>query len=112
MKLGMFRTPVRILVGLGYPSEVKSVIEAYRLLDNWPALGRDAAHSVALKACRAALNGEIEPDIVRDCSQPSRSVITCSSPIRNSSRLSAADETVGLIFGNSIGILKRDAYSI
>src|ERR1700712_3356692 len=65
MKTGMFRTPVRVLVGLGYPSDVKSVIEAYRLLDNWPALGRDAAHSVAIKACGAALNGEIEPDTVR-----------------------------------------------
>jgi Protein of unknown function (DUF982) len=65
MKPGMFRTPVRVLVGLGYPSEVGSVIEAYRLLENWPVLGRDAAHSVALKACRAALNGEIETETVR-----------------------------------------------
>ncbi|WP_338049405.1 DUF982 domain-containing protein [Rhizobium tubonense] len=61
----MFKTPVRVLIGLGYPSEVGSVIEAYRLLENWPVSGRDAAHSVALKACRAALKGEIETETVR-----------------------------------------------
>jgi len=64
MKPDMFKEPVCILVGLGFPAKVRSVTEAYRHLVEWP-LSKDAAHSVALKACKAALNGEIEAETVR-----------------------------------------------
>jgi hypothetical protein len=65
MKPDMFRNPVSILVGLGFPAEVRGVMDAYRHLTEWPASLRDAAHSVALKACSAALRGEIEPETAR-----------------------------------------------
>ncbi|MCW0001112.1 DUF982 domain-containing protein [Pararhizobium sp. YC-54] len=65
MKPDMFRQPVSILIGLGFPAEVRSVMDAYRHLVEWPASLRDAAHSVALKACSAALHGEIEPETAR-----------------------------------------------
>ncbi|WCK05727.1 DUF982 domain-containing protein [Agrobacterium tumefaciens] len=65
MKPDMFRRPVTILVGLGFPAEVRSVMDAYRHLAEWPASMRDTAHSVALKACSAALRGEIEAETAR-----------------------------------------------
>ncbi|WEZ84483.1 DUF982 domain-containing protein [Rhizobium sp. 32-5/1] len=65
MKPDMFRQPVSILVGLGFPAQVRSVMDAYRHLVEWPASVRDAAHSVALKACVAALRGEIEAETAR-----------------------------------------------
>jgi hypothetical protein len=65
MKPDMFRKPICILVGLGFPTEVRSVMDAYRHLADWPASRRDSAHSVAFKACGAALRGEIEPETAR-----------------------------------------------
>jgi hypothetical protein len=65
MKPNMFRQPVFILVGLGFPAEVRGVMDAYRHLAEWPASLRDAAHSVALRACSAALRGEIEAETAR-----------------------------------------------
>lgn len=65
MKPDMFKKPVTILVGLGFPAEVRSVMDAYRHLAEWPASFRDTAHSVALKACQAALHGDIEAETAR-----------------------------------------------
>lgn len=65
MKPDMFREPVTILVGLGFPAEVRTVMEAYRHLTDWPASNRDTAHSIALKTCSAALRGEIEAETAR-----------------------------------------------
>ncbi len=65
MKPDMFRKPVSILVGLGFPAEIRSVLDAYRYLCEWPSSSRDTAHSIALKACSAALRGEIEAETAR-----------------------------------------------
>jgi hypothetical protein len=65
MKPDMFRKPVTILVGLGFPAEVRGVMDAYRHLVEWPTSLRDSAHSVALKACQAALRGKIEAETAR-----------------------------------------------
>ncbi|CUX70727.1 MULTISPECIES: DUF982 domain-containing protein [Agrobacterium] len=65
MKPDMFREPVIILVGLGFPAKVRTVMDAYRHLVEWPASMRDTAYSVALKACGAALRGEIEAETAR-----------------------------------------------
>ncbi|SCX31921.1 DUF982 domain-containing protein [Agrobacterium rosae] len=65
MKPDMFRQPVSIMVGLGFPAEVRSVMDAYRHLVEWPPSQRDSVHSVALKACSAALRGEIEAETAR-----------------------------------------------
>ncbi|MGQ8630228.1 DUF982 domain-containing protein [Agrobacterium sp. DKPNP3] len=65
MKPDMFREPVIILIGLGFPAKVRTVMDAYRHLVEWPASMRDTAFSVALKACGAALRGEIEAETAR-----------------------------------------------
>ena len=65
MKPDMFKQPVSILIGLGFPAEVRGVMDAYRHLSEWPASNRDTAHSIALKACSAALRGEIEAETAR-----------------------------------------------
>lgn len=65
MKPDMFRQPVFILVGLGFPAKVRGMMDAYRHLVEWPASQRDCAHSVALKACSAPLRGEIEAETAR-----------------------------------------------
>ncbi|MFK0332888.1 DUF982 domain-containing protein [Rhizobium sp. NPDC090275] len=65
MKPDMFKDPVTILVGLGFPAQVRSVMDAYRHLAEWPTSFRDTAHCVAMKACQAALRGEIEAETAR-----------------------------------------------
>ena len=65
MKPDKFREPVTILVGLGFPAEVRSATDAYRRLCEWPARLRDNAHAVALKACSAALRGEMVAETAR-----------------------------------------------
>lgn len=65
MKPDMFKEPVTILVGLGFPAKVRTVMDAYRHLVEWPASMRDTAYSVALKACGAGLRGEIEAETAR-----------------------------------------------
>lgn len=65
MQPDMFDRPVNILTGLGHPASVRSVMQAYRLLVDWPYSGRDTTHTFALNAYRAALNGEVEPETAR-----------------------------------------------
>lgn len=60
-----FQTPVTVLTGLGFPTPVRSVDEAYALLLDWPGFERNRAHTLALRACRAALAGEIEAETAR-----------------------------------------------
>lgn len=65
MRPDMFREPISILVGLGFPAEVRSATDAYRHLCEWPMRLRDNAHAIALKACGEALRGEIEAETAR-----------------------------------------------
>ncbi|TIN14907.1 MAG: DUF982 domain-containing protein [Mesorhizobium sp.] len=60
-----FDDPVTILVGMGFPVTVESVMEAYALLQDWPAASQNGAHTVALNACRAAIAGEVDAETVR-----------------------------------------------
>ncbi|ANL39752.1 MULTISPECIES: DUF982 domain-containing protein [Rhizobium] len=102
MRPDVFKQPVTIFVGLGFPAEVRTVMEAYRHLDEWPAMLRDAAHSVALKACAAALRGEIEAETARglflafaekhDLLAPEKTAVTSARVAqRGSARASSAD---------------------
>jgi hypothetical protein len=61
----VFEHPVTIIVGLGLPRQVNTVLEAYAILNEWPPSGRSTAHAMALKACKAALAGEIEAETAR-----------------------------------------------
>jgi hypothetical protein len=65
MKAIFFKTPVSVLVGLGLPAKINTVMEAYQLLADWPVTAGDCTHSFALNACRAALEGEIEAETAR-----------------------------------------------
>ena len=64
MKPDMFEKPVTILLGLGIPTEVKSVMHAYQILMDWRNAA-DHSRELALKACKAAINGEIEAQTAR-----------------------------------------------
>jgi hypothetical protein len=55
VKIRRFDRPVSIFVGLGFPRDVETVLEAYQVLTEWPAASRGAAHERALVRCRAAL---------------------------------------------------------
>lgn len=65
MELTRFNRPVSILVGLGYPAKIHSARQAYEFLSETPTIAAKEARSVALKVCKAALNGEIEPETAR-----------------------------------------------
>lgn len=65
MKHDVFDEPVRIYVGLNFCKEVASVGEVYALLNELPQQQRNGAHATALKACRAALAGEIDAETAR-----------------------------------------------
>ena len=65
MTFTRFDEPVLVFVGLSYPLDIESVAEAHAFLSEWPHSKRDAAHEVALKACRAALAEEIDAETAR-----------------------------------------------
>lgn len=65
MDRNRFQAPVTIFTGLGFPTPIESAGEAYALLLDWPKSERGPAHAVALRACRAALAGEIEAETAR-----------------------------------------------
>ena len=60
-----FEEPVEVIVGLGLPTRVDDIMEAYTLLNEWPPSKRNPAHAIALNACRAALVGEVDAGTVR-----------------------------------------------
>ncbi|MGN6464780.1 MAG: DUF982 domain-containing protein [Rhizobiaceae bacterium] len=65
METNLFEEPVTIFSGLGIPTKVETVAEAFSVLVDWPGWKRDSAHQIALKACRAALAGDIDAETVR-----------------------------------------------
>lgn len=61
----MFEKPIRVLVGLGQPKDIRNVLDACMFLNDAPNYMRNAAHIMALKACKAALLGEVEAETAR-----------------------------------------------
>ncbi|MDX8442956.1 DUF982 domain-containing protein [Mesorhizobium australafricanum] len=57
-----FEEPVTILVGMGLPMRLETVMQAYALLQDWPAASRSSAHAIALDTCKAGIAGEIDPE--------------------------------------------------
>ena len=51
-----FASPIVVLVGMGFPLEIRSVMDALRYLDGQPALLRDEAFEATCGACRDALD--------------------------------------------------------
>jgi hypothetical protein len=65
MPSDQFERPVVILTGLGHPTAVTGAMDAYMFLADWPKSKRDEAHAFAVKACLAAVRGEIEPETAK-----------------------------------------------
>jgi hypothetical protein len=61
----IFREPVRISVGLGFPRGIRSPLDAVIYLNEVPPPARNNGHTMALKTCKAALMGEIEAETAR-----------------------------------------------
>jgi len=60
-----FDRPVTVLVGLGMPVDIGTVMEAYALLNDWPQSQRNPTHKIALNACKAALIDLVDAQTAR-----------------------------------------------
>ncbi|TPJ51469.1 DUF982 domain-containing protein [Mesorhizobium sp. B2-7-1] len=58
-----FRKPVRVWVGLGFPRQLNSVVDAYQFVIDW--CGNSPEQKAAIRACKAALAGEIDAETAR-----------------------------------------------
>lgn len=58
-----FEKPVRVWVGLGFPRQLNTVADAYQMLLGWH--GNSPEQKAALRACRAALAGEVDAETAR-----------------------------------------------
>jgi len=58
-----FEKPVRVWVGLGFPRQLNSVVDAYQFLTDW--CGNSPEQRAAIRACKAALTGEIDAETAR-----------------------------------------------
>ncbi len=60
-----FERPLIMFVGLGFPRRLNSAIDALQVLDELPERYRGPAYSTAVRACRAAIAGEVEAETAR-----------------------------------------------
>lgn len=58
-----FEQPIRVWVGLGFPRQLNSVVDAYQFANEY--CGNSPEQRAAIRACKAALTGEIEPETAR-----------------------------------------------
>ena len=58
-----FEKPVRVWVGLGFPRQLNSVVDAYQFVMDW--CGNSPEQKAAIRACKAALAGEIDAETAR-----------------------------------------------
>jgi hypothetical protein len=65
MDTKVFERPVSVYVGLGCVRTVASVMDAYMMLNDWTSTRKCHAHEMALKACKAALKGDVDAETVR-----------------------------------------------
>ena len=61
----VFEEAVTIAAGVGVPSKIRGVTEAYTFLDTFPISKRDEAHRMAMLACKAAFTGDVDAETVR-----------------------------------------------
>lgn len=61
-----FASPIVILVGMGFPLEIKGVPDTVRYMDGLPAQSRDEAFHATYGACRDALEGRASVGEARD----------------------------------------------
>jgi hypothetical protein len=58
-----FEKPVRVWVGLGFPRQLNTVADAYQFAAEW--CGNSPEQKAAIRACKAALIGDVEPETAR-----------------------------------------------
>lgn len=58
-----FSKPVRVWVGLGFPRQLNTVADAYQFAMDW--CGNSPEQRAAIRACRAALAGDIDAETAR-----------------------------------------------
>ena len=58
-----FEKPVHVWVGLGFPRQLNTVVDAYQFASEWG--GNSPEQRAAIRACKAALAGEVEPETAR-----------------------------------------------
>lgn len=63
--IGTFKRPIIIFVGLGFPRELNTPMDALEALNELPSRYCGPAHTAALKTCRAAIEGSVDAEIAR-----------------------------------------------
>lgn len=58
-----FDKPVRVWVGLGFPRQINTVVDAYQFLLEW--CGNSPEQKAAIRACKAALVGDVDAETAR-----------------------------------------------
>ena len=58
-----FEKPVFVWVGLGFPRQLNTVVDAYQLVLDW--CGNSPEQKAAIRACKAALTGDIDAKTAR-----------------------------------------------
>lgn len=58
-----FKEPVKVWVGLGFPRQLNSVVDAYQFAMEY--CGNSPQQRAAIRACKAALTGEVDPETAR-----------------------------------------------
>jgi len=64
MKVRSFSHPIHVFVGLGFPYEISSVMEACQVLDEWSG-SRTSIYAATSAACRSALVGKTDVESAR-----------------------------------------------
>lgn len=64
MNVRSFSHPVHVFVGLGFPCEVSSVMDACQVLDEWSG-SRTSIHAATSAACRSAFAGTADVESAR-----------------------------------------------
>ena len=64
MDRSRFAQPTSIFIGLGFPHEVGTSAEAYRVLNEWTG-SRGPTHTMALNVCRQAVADETNVEAAR-----------------------------------------------
>ena len=58
-----FEKPVRVWVGLGFPRQLNTVVDAYQFVVDW--CGNSPEQRAAIRACKAALAGDVDAETAR-----------------------------------------------
>ncbi len=58
-----FKEPVHVWVGLGFPRQLNSVVDAYQFAMEY--CGNSPEQRAAIRACKAALTGDVDTETAR-----------------------------------------------